>query len=181
MIARGLGLIAMQQQEHYDEVKEARLAEKANPVEKWLGADKLRRLLRMLRLRNEANLVAACPVYKAMALAQEKFLMGVLQDAVDTKLIERSKRHTHILLSPGLFKNFTSLRWHHTVDDSLSSGFLGRSYLWEDTDEDPQHTLNQEVELVGERESAATRADAKEILKLEINLPQENKSIKNVS
>ena len=104
----------------------------------------------MLRLRNEADLVAASPVYKAMALAQEKFRMGVLQDALDTKLIKRSKRHTHILLSPGLFKNFTTLRWHRTSEDSLSSGFLGNLYLWGDTDEDAQHTLNQEVELVCE-------------------------------
>ena len=122
----------------------------------------------MLCLRNEADLVAACPVYKAMALAQEKFCMGVLQDVVDTKLIERSKRHTHILLSPGLFKNFTSLRWHRTSEESLSSGFLGNLYLWGGTDKDAQHTLNQEVELVHEGESAATRADAKEILKLEM-------------
>ena len=75
MIARGLGVIAKQQQEHYEEMKEAaRLVEKANPVEKWLGADKLRRLLRMLCLRNEADLVAAVLSTRRWYLSRRSFV-----------------------------------------------------------------------------------------------------------
>ena len=121
LIATGIGVLATQQQAHYDEVKATKIADAANPVAKWLGDVKVLRLLRMLRLGNEAELEAACPVYKAMAKTPKVSRMGVLQNAIDALLVTRKIKYLSVILDHGKFANFVSLSWHQSHGDSLIS------------------------------------------------------------
>ena len=105
---QGLGVIAMQQQDHHDELLAVRNVSKTHPVEKWLGINKLCRLLRMICLPNEQSaLEVMCPVYEVMALAPRAFKMGELQDAINTKIITRREEVHHSGAHDVDFSNFT--------------------------------------------------------------------------
>ena len=119
LIAQGLGVIAIQQQQHHDELLVVKNASKTNPVEKWLGINKLHHLLGMLLFPNESALEVTYPVYEVMALAPNALKMGELQDAIDTEIVTRRKKYTDFVLSDVIYSNFTSLRWGHISDDSI--------------------------------------------------------------
>ena len=129
LIATGIGVLATQQQAQYEEAKAAKIADAANPVAKWFGDVKTIRLLRMLRLGNEAELEAACPVYKAMAKSPKVSRMGVLQNSIDALLVTRKIRYLSLIIDHGQFANFLSLSWHRAHEDSLITGFLGNVFL----------------------------------------------------
>ena len=56
LITQDFGVVTMQQQHHHGVLLVVKNACRTNPVEQWLGINKLRRLLRMLHLPNEAAL-----------------------------------------------------------------------------------------------------------------------------
>ena len=49
---------------------------------------------------------------------------------LDTKIITHWKQYTAVVLSDAIFSNFTSLRWDHISDDSVTTGVLGNLYLF---------------------------------------------------
>ena len=119
-------------------------------MEKWLGINKLRRLLQMIRLPNEVALKVACPVYEAMVVAPEVFKMGGLQDAIDTEIVSRIKKYTAVVLSNAIYSKFTSLGWVRISDDSILSGFLGNLYFFGEVDSEKQQAINHAMELMRE-------------------------------
>ena len=180
LIAQGLGTIAAQQQLHYDKVEAAKVEEKSKTIEKWMGASKCHKLLRMTGTRNEQELMTACPVYKDLAAASDKHRRGVIQNAVDELLLQRGKEHLFFQVSQGLYINFVSLTWHRVHDDSLTTGFLGNLFLFGDTDEEHGIAVNKVVDMALSGDTAMSQADAKKIVDLTINIPLENKSLSNL-
>ena len=91
LIAQGLGVIAHQQQMQFEEAKREREEAKASTVAKMFGEENFEQLLRMLQLPNEAQVIAACPVYKAMAASSKAQRMGTLQSAINKELMHQKK------------------------------------------------------------------------------------------
>ena len=133
----------------------------------------------MLCLPNKAALRVACLVYEAMDVALKALKMGELQDAIDTEIGTHRKKYTDMVISDGIYSNFTSLRWGCISDDSISTGFLGNLYLFGEINLEKEQAINHEVDLMREGGSATSRTDAKEVLKLSLHLPLENKSLEN--
>lgn len=180
LIAAGLGTIAQQQRDQYEEQKVEKELAKTRTVEKWVGMIQFRNLLRMLQVLNEHQLVHECPVYQAMAEAPKAEKMGALQAAIDALLVQRGEKYMNCTLSSGVFSLLTSWRWWRSHEDSIISGFFGNAFLFGKGDEDHQRVINTQVSLAQSGDNAISHADAKELLKLSVNLPTENKSIDNL-
>ena len=180
LIAQGLGVIAQQQHEQYQETKRDREEAKSKTITKWLGSTKVKKLLRLTGMPNEAALVEACPVYGELASAPKGERLSVLNDACVERALARKEQYLSIVLSPGILALFTSLSWHRENPDSLVTGFLGNLFLFGPTDAEHQAAFNTQASLALGGHAAASTQDAKEILKVEVNLPMENKSLDNV-
>jgi hypothetical protein len=62
-------------------------------------------------------------------------------------------------------------------EDSITSGFLGNPFLLGEANKEQQQLINAQIRLAQSGNNTVTHADAKEMLKLSVNLQQENKSI----
>ena len=180
LIAAGLGTLAQQQRDQYEEQKQEKELAKLKTFEKWVGRTTFLNILKMLQVANELQLVRECPVYKDMAEAKSAERMGVLQAAVDALLVQRGIKHFGLILSPGLFSNITTWRWWRTHEDSIATGLFGNAFLFGETDEEHQQSVNRQVGLVQSGEHSVSHTDAKDILKVSVNLPRENKSLDNL-
>ena len=134
----------------------------------------------MLHLPNEVGLKVVCLVYDAMPFVPKAFRMGELQDAINNEIINHKKKYTAVVLSHAHFSNFTTLRWGRIIDDSVTIGVLGNMYLRGEVDSNNQQAINHEVELMREGGSVVSHTNAKEVLKLSLHLPLEEKSLGNV-
>ena len=109
LIAKGLGLIAHQQQQHYEELREDKARAEAGSIKQMFGEAAFPRLLRMLGVRNETELVSKCPIYQSMAKASKGERMSRLQSAIDEVVRKRDIRSLHVRMTPGLFSLFRGL------------------------------------------------------------------------
>ena len=78
-IATKLSEIYVQKEAHYQEARQERAAEKGKSIEKWLGADNFKRLLRLCRVSLAEELPA---LWYRLAAAKEKDRLAILQGAV---------------------------------------------------------------------------------------------------
>ena len=180
LIAQGLGVLAQQNHDQYQETKREKELAKQTTVSKWLGATQFQKLLRMLRLPNEAALNSECPVYKDIAQASKAHQLGTLQQAINHELNGRGNPYLKVTLTPAIYENFKSLDWARQHPDSLTSGFLGNLLLWGEGEEAWQVSINRRATTMQSGETAISSADAQEILKLKVKLPMENKSLDNL-
>lgn len=175
-IATEIGQLAHQQRLQYEEAKLEKEKAKDKTVESWLGQSRLSLLLRNLGVPDEATLNRIIPLYKEIASATKADRLGTLQGAINKELRDRGNNHLTITISPGVFENFASMEWHRLDADSLTSGFLGNLFLFGKTNEEQQREINSQLRLIQSGTNSVSNADAKEILKLAVNLPSENKS-----
>ena len=111
IIAQGLGVIAKQQHDQYQETKREKESAKQTTLSKFLDDKLFAQLLRMLRLPNEAAVIAACPVYQKIAQATKGKQRGELQGAIRQELVRRGNPYLKVPISPGVWTNFISLEW----------------------------------------------------------------------
>lgn len=175
-IATEIGQLAHQQRIQYEEAKLEKEKAKNKTVESWLGQARLSCLLRYLGMPDEATLNQICPIYKEIASATKADKLGTLQGAINKALRERGNDHLTITISPGMFENFTSMEWYRLDADSLTTGFFGNLFLFGKTNEEQQREINSQLRLIQSGSNSVSNADAKDILKLVVNLPSENKS-----
>ena len=178
-IAGALGLMAAQQQAQYSETKLAKETKAASTVESWLGEDDFPALLNLTNTRNEGDLIAACPVYKAMAAASKSMKMTRLQSAINKVRHARDLEDLVVIITLPMFNLFSSMDWHRTSPSSLASGFFSNPFIWGACDEEARTALNLRARLVHGGDTAASDADVQAMLKLEINPPLEDESIDN--
>ena len=179
-IAGALGLMAAQQQAQYDENKIAREVKSKTTVEGWLGVDDFPSLLNLTNARNEADLLAACPVYGAMAAAPKALKMARLQSSIDRILSDREMEHLIVVITPAIFTIFVSMKWHRLTPDSLTSGFLGNPFIFGACDEEVTNALNLRAQFIHGGDTAASDADTQALLKIVVNPPLEDESIDNI-
>ena len=176
-IATALGQLAHQQRVQYEEAKSEKEKAKNKTVEDWLGKARFNTLKNYLGVADEASLDICCPVYKEIANASKSDRLTTLQAAVNEELREMGHTHLTVTLSPGVFENFASMEWHRLDSDSVSTGFFGNFFLFGKTNEELQRELNTQLRLIQSGHNSVSHADAKDLLKLSVNLPTENKSI----
>jgi len=179
-IAGVLGSLVHNQQQQYEEGKREREAAKETTVEKWLGKELFIRLLRLLRVSTEADLVAACPIYLEMAKAPKSQRMRTLQTKIDAEWIARGNMYMKYIVSAAWFGNFVRLEWGRTHETSLTTGFLGNLFAFGEQDEDAQQALNLQAEYAQSGDRAISSDDAEKFLKIVINPPRPGKSIDNL-
>ena len=175
-IATEIGELTQQQRRQYEEAKLEKEKAKDKTVESWLGKSRLSLLLRNLGFPDEATLNRILPLYKEIASAAKADRLGTLQGAINQELRVRGNKHLNITISPGMFENFTSMEWHRLDSDSITTGFLGNLFLFGKTNEEQQREINAQLRLIQSGTNSVSNQDAKEILKLAVNLPSENKS-----
>ena len=180
LIAQGIGVIASQQQSHYDKLDASKTAEKSNALVKWLGESKVKKLLRLTGTMNQDQLKRECPVYDEMAATADKHRRGVLQTKVEDVLTTRREKYLSCSVSPGLFLNFTSLKWQRSSENSAKSGFLGNLFLFCEGNDEYQEQLTKKVDMMRSGDTAINTQDAEEIIKLTVHPPLENKSLANL-
>ena len=180
VIAAGIGLIATQQQQQYEEVKREKELAKAQTVEDWLGPGRLATLLRFTGMSNESALVMALPVYQLLAKAKKADKLGILQDAINAELLKRGNTDLSFEIGPGVFENFKSMSWHRQNDNSLTSGFFGNLFLFGNTNAEQQALLNAQVSMAQSGDQSISHADAEKILKIAIAVPLDDDSHLNV-
>jgi hypothetical protein len=179
-IATGIGQLAMQQQQQYEEAKREKELAKAQTVADWLGPGRLTTLLRFTGLTDERALVMSLPIYKLLAEAKKADKLSVLQDAINTELVNRGNDELNLEISAGLFANFTSMRWHRQNENSLTTGFFGNLFLFGNTNAEQQQLLNAQVSLAQSGDQSISQADAEKILKIPIIVPLEEDSYINI-
>jgi hypothetical protein len=93
LIAAGLGVLAWQQHDQYEEAIFEKEKAKNTMVEKWLGSTKLNTLLRLLQLNSEQYMVTSLP-YKRMAEAPKLEKLGVLEAVIDEEQLDQGNWYT---------------------------------------------------------------------------------------
>ena len=179
-IATAVGVLAQQSRRQYEEAKQEKADAKAATVEKMLGLDNLRRLLIMTRMPNEGQLTAQCPFYQKLADVPKAQRLGVLESSIQAAMDAKGHRHLSFPSSAGLLSNTLNLQWHRANEDSLTTGLLGNPFLFGDTDEEHQQSVNLQVYMMEAGGAAMSSADAASLLKLDVKLPGENHSVNNI-
>ena len=179
-VAGVLAQMAHNQQQQYEEGKREREAAKVTTVEKWLGKELFTKLLRLLRVSSEAELVAACPVYLEMAKAPKSQRMRTFQTKIDAVWTSRGNKYMTYVVATAWFQNFVNMEWGRANDDSLITGFLGNLFAFGEQDEVAQQALNLRAEYAQSGDHAISSDDAEKILKIVINPPRPDKSLDNL-
>lgn len=178
-VATQLVNLHIQKQAHHDEAKREKLEEKRKSVEKWLGPDNLKRLLRFCRVGTEADLPA---FWHRMAAAKEKDRLALLQSAVREELVTMGEAYLgeSYCPTPRLLANLIAMMWAMVNPDALETGALGNAFLFGDLDVEQQQEIIAILDLVRSGGASPSLADSQELLKLKINLPTENGSLRCV-
>jgi len=179
-VAGVLAQMAQNQKQQYEEGKREREAAKVTTVEKWLGKELFTKLLRLLRVSSEAELVAACPVYLEMAKAPKSQRMRTFQTKIDAVWTSRGNKYMTYVVATAWFQNFVNMEWGRANDDSLITGFLGNLFAFGEQDEVAQQALNLRAEYAQSGDHAISSDDAEKILKIVINPPRPDKSLDNL-
>jgi uncharacterized membrane protein YgcG len=169
----------MQKETHYQAARREKAVEKTKSIEKWLGADNFKRLLRLCRV----SLAEELPVlWHRLAAAKEKDRLAILQGAVREELLAmgESDLAESYYPNPSLLLNLISLQWIMTNLDALETGSLGNAFLFGDSDVEEQQRIHAALELIRSGGASPSLTDAQELLKMKINLPDENGSLRCV-
>ena len=84
------------------------------------------------------------------------------------------------MITPEMFTIFASMKCHHVGPDSLTSGFFGNPFLCGACYKEATNALNLQAQFIHGGETAASDADAQELLKVIVNPPLEEESTDNL-
>ena len=178
-IATALGALATQNQQHHEEKAAAKAAKETKTVSGWLGDLRMKTLLYLTGCRDEAELVAACPVYLRMAKAPKGDRLAFLQDAVDDNLAAQGNKHLAVQISYPVFVNFLAMDWGRVSAHTLKTGFFGNMFLWGETDIEATISINAQAATLLNSDRAPTLTDTNAVLKLDVNPPIGGKGLGN--
>ena len=99
-------------------------------------------VLNPMHTRNDSDLIIVCPAYKAMAVVPKSPKMARLQYFITKVLVDQGIEHLVVIVTPEMFTIFASIKCHHVVPDSLTSGFLGNLFLWGACNKEATNSLN---------------------------------------
>lgn len=172
-------IVAGQQQRQQEIAqKQAEKAQKENmTVENWLGPENFRRLLRYCGVAAEADLP---PLWSALAKANAKDRLSILQGKVANEFLAMGAVYEKYTPNLFLLTELTSMRWTVVNPDALESGSLGNAFLFTDSDVEVEQGINRQVGFVQSGGAAPSLADAQLLLKMKINLPGPDDSLRAI-
>jgi hypothetical protein len=180
LIAQGIGVLATQQQAFNAEQRREREAAKADPVRRCWGEVAFKSLLRNTQQPDEAALVRDNPVYLALAQAKDKQKVATAQSHIQEVLDDLKEPFLTILFTQGHYNALLNNQMGRSNADSLTSGFLGNSFLFGMTDVEQMQTLLNMATLHQGGETAMSEDMMKRLLQVKVNLPLADKAFLNV-
>ena len=172
--------IAAGQQQRAAEQAQAqadKLRKETTTVESWLGPENFQRLLRYCGAAVEADLP---PLWAALAKATAKDRLGIFQGKVANELIAMGAMFEKYTPSLYLLTEVTALRWAMLNPDALDTGSLGNAFLFTDSDVETEQGINRQIGFVQSGGAAPSLADAQILLKMKVNMPGPDDSIRAV-
>jgi hypothetical protein len=172
-------IIAGQQLRQNDlaQARAEKLQKESTTVESWLGPENFVRLLRYCGAAAEANLP---PLWPALAKANSKDRLGILQGAVRNEFLALGALYEQFSPNLSFLTEATALRWRMTNADALESGSMGNAFLFTDTDVEEEQSISRQVGFVLAGAASPSLADANTLLKMKVNLPGPEDSIRAV-
>ncbi|KAL3815966.1 hypothetical protein ACHAXA_008925 [Cyclostephanos tholiformis] len=146
-------------------------------VEAWLGPENFQRLLKYCGVAMEADLA---PLWPALAKANSKDLLGILQGKVANEFLAMGATYEKYTPNLYLLTELISLRWPMLNPDALDSGALGNAFLFTDSDVESEQNISRQIGIITSGGAAPSLADAQQLLKMKLNLPGPDDSIRAV-
>ena len=166
------------QQQRQVETAQARAdKQQKETVESWLGPENFQRLLKYCGVGAEADLA---PLWPALAKANAKDRLGIFQGKVANEFIALGAMYEKYTPNLYLLTEITSLRWSMINPDALDSGSLGNVFLFTDSDVEAEQGLSRQIGFIQSGGAAPSLADAQQLLKMKVNLPGPDDSIRAV-
>ena len=159
------------------QAKADKLRKETTTVESWLGPENFQRLLRYCGVAAEADLP---PLWAALAKATAKDRLGIFQGKVANELIAMGAVYEKYTPNLYLLTEVTALRWTMINSDALDSGSLGNAFLFTDSDVETEQGINRQIGFVQSGGAAPSLAKAQILLKMKVNMPGPDDSIRAV-
>ena len=178
-IAAGITQLHTQRETQYNEAKQEKEAKEKSTVEQWLGVDRFKRLLHYSCVTTEAQLAQ---VWTVMAKAPQRERLGILQGKVRGELSAMGEVHLEesCVLDPNLLAHLVMLEWTMVNPDALETGCLGNLFIFGDSDVEERQRINKKLDLIQSGGASPSLTDAETIMKMKINLPDEEGSLRCV-
>jgi hypothetical protein len=170
-------IVAGQQQRQVETAQARADKQQKETVESWLGPENFTRLLKYCGIATEADLP---PLWSALAKANAKDRLGIFQGKVTHEFIAMGAMYEKYTPNLYLLTELTSLRWSMINPDALDSGSLGNAFLFTDSDVEAEQGLSRQIGIIQSGGAAPSLADAQLLLKMKVNLPGPDDSIRAI-
>ncbi len=146
-------------------------------VESWLGPENFQRLLKYCGVAVEADLP---PLWAALAKAPAKDRLRILQGKVANEFIAMGAVYEKYTPNLYLLTEVTALRWTMINPDALDLCSMGNAFLFTDSDVEVEQNISRQIGFVQSSGAAPSLADAQILLKMKVNIPGPDDSIRAV-
>jgi len=172
-------IVAGQQQRAAEQAQAQadKLRKDTTTVESWLGPENFQRLLKYCGAAGEADLP---PLWAALAKATARDRLGIFQGKVANELIAMGAAFEKYTPNLYLLTELTALRWSMINPDALDSGSMGNAFLFTDSDVEAEQGISRQIGFVQSGGAAPSLADAQILLKMKVNIPGPDDSIRAV-
>ncbi|KAL3823120.1 hypothetical protein ACHAXA_006450 [Cyclostephanos tholiformis] len=170
-------IVAGQHQRQADQAQARADKLQKETVEAWLGPENFQRLLKYCGVATEADLA---PLWPALAKANSKDRLGILQGKVANEFLAMGATYEKYTPNLYLLTELISLRWPMLNPDALNSGALGNAFLFTDSDVESEQNISRQIGIISSGGAAPSLADAQQLLKMKLNLPGPDDSIRAV-
>ena len=178
-IAQGILGLHQQKEDHYLRQQQEKADKAAASVSSWLGAENTKQLLLLCCVGDESQLTGVWP---KMAAAKQKDQLSILQGAAKDQLrmMGENRLAETLCLSPNFLANLIMMNWAMITSDSLDTGSLGNAFMFSDSDVEKSHMLMKKLQLIQSGGAAPSLSDVDDIMKMKVNLPGEDESIRSI-
>jgi hypothetical protein len=139
-----------------------------------LGGSGLQKgLLRNTQQPDEAALVRDNPVYLELAQAKDKQKVSTAQSHIQALLDDLEEPYLNVVFTQANYNALINVnnQMGRSNADSLTSGFVGNSFLFGMTDVEQMQSLNKLASLHQGGETAMSEDMMKRLLQVKVNLP----------
>ncbi|KAL3817789.1 hypothetical protein ACHAXA_005822 [Cyclostephanos tholiformis] len=112
--------------------------------------------------------------------ANAKDRLGIFQGKVANEFLAMGATYKKYTPNLYLLTELTSLRWPMLNPDVLDSGALGSAFLFTDSNVESEQNISRQIGIISSGGAAPSLADAQQLLKMKINLPGPDDSIRAV-
>ncbi len=160
-----------------DQAWQENIEKEHTTVAVWLGLKNVSCLLHYSQVASKDHL---SPLWKALAGAPAHDWLMILQGTVRGKLLSMDVVFSaeEFTVNLNLLTHLTSLQWAMITPNSLETGCLGNAFLFTDSNVEEHQRINKQLQLIQSGGATPFFLDAQSILKMKINLPGANDSVR---